>query len=213
MQNFCRAHRENSRDDAKLLDTFLNVLSLIQSTPFCSCHVVQDFQKYFLRRDAMDDREEAIEREKLTLEREKLKLERFKAWWTGMSVLVSVLIGATTIWFGVWTQRKTAELQLEVQRQSAQAQFEIKAAEIAMNTDNPDVTKGKSIALTQLFPNRLTPAFAKQFENEAFAPDEIASKKELLRLLATKPDQRAQIIKDWGRLFPGDQWIAALKQQ
>ena len=43
----------------------------------------------------MDDREEAIEREKL-------RIGRFKAWWTGVSVLVSVLIGASTVTFRVW---------------------------------------------------------------------------------------------------------------
>jgi flagellar biosynthesis/type III secretory pathway M-ring protein FliF/YscJ len=112
----------------------------------------------------------------------------------------------------VWSQKRTAELQLEVQRQAAQAQFEIKAAELAMNTDSPDVTRGKSLALAQLFPGRLPAGFAKQFDAQVFGVEETSSKKELIRLLAEKPQQRARIIKDWLQLFPEDQWANNLKE-
>lgn len=152
----------------------------------------------------MEDHEEVIEKEKLALEKDKLRVERFKAWWTGASVLGSVLIAASTFGFGVWSQHQTA-----------QAQFEIKAAEIALNTENPSATKNKSEVLAQLFPKRLPPEFGKQFNPDQFSePDpeaDIASKKELLKLLAEKPERRAQIIKDWKALFPDDKWVTDLK--
>jgi hypothetical protein len=145
----------------------------------------------------MDDRQEAIEREKL-------KIERFKAWWTGISVVVSVAIGAGTLLFDVWSQNRTAELQ-----------FELKAAEIALNTDNPAITKKKSVVLGQLFPNRLPPEFSKGFdpilvleEDKVHGSDD---KKMLIRLLAERPQQRAQILSDWKQLFPSDQWSIILK--
>lgn len=148
----------------------------------------------------------------LALEKEKLRVERFKAWWTGISVLVSVLIGASTIAVGMWSQKRTAELQLEVQRQAAQAQFAIKAAELAMSADSPDIARGKSLALAQLFPGWLPAGFAQQFDAQVFGSEEAPAKKELIKLLADRPQQRARIIKDWLALFPADEWANNLKQ-
>jgi type II secretory pathway pseudopilin PulG len=116
-----------------------------------------------------------LEEQKLILEREKVKVEKFKAWSTGGSIIISLLIAALTIGFSAWSQYKQAmtqfavqeqqaKAQLELQERQAKAQFELKAAEIVMNTSDPKVTYNKATALLSLFPNRLLSNFAESFD-------------------------------------------------
>jgi hypothetical protein len=131
-----------------------------------------------------------IEYQKLELEREKVRLERFKAWWTGISIIVPLLVAAISISFGMWSQSKQvmvqseiqaqqaklqsdmqaqqANLQAELQNQQARNQFEIKAAEIVMNTEGPLGALRKAKALANLFPDRLPSNFAESFDPEVY---------------------------------------------
>lgn len=132
-----------------------------------------------------------LEKVKIELEREKLKLERFKAWWTGSSIIIPLIVVVITIYFGIWSQREQAKNQFEIQRsqtenqfklqmqqantlselqsQQARSQFEIKAAEIVMNTESPRQAQAKSKALANLFPERLPPNFAASFDPNIYS--------------------------------------------
>jgi hypothetical protein len=119
--------------------------------------------------------EHSLEYEKLELEREKVRLERFKVWWTGISIMVPLLVAAVSISFGMWTQSQQAKLQSEIQAQQAKvqlelqdrqarSQFELKAAEIVMNTETPLGALTKARALANMFPERLPKNFAETFD-------------------------------------------------
>jgi hypothetical protein len=121
-----------------------------------------------------------LERAKVELEGEKLKVEKFKALWTGISIMVPLLVAVITIGFGVWSQMKQsqnqfeiqklqAEIQSELQRQQARSQFEIKAAEIVMNTETPLGAQTKAKALANMFPDRLPSNFAASFDPDSYS--------------------------------------------
>lgn len=148
-----------------------------------------------------------IERRKLDIDQERLRVERFRAWWTGVSIFVPVIVAAASVVIAVWSQRE-----------AARSSFEIKAAEIVMSTDNPYTTHGKAAALAMLFPDRLPANFAKSFDPETFTgalpidEAEFNAKKELLKLLIDRRDaDRRKLLADWKQLFPEDKWVDGLK--
>ena len=73
-----------------------------------------------------------IEREKLNVEKEGIKFERFKLITTSISVCVPLLALFATVFLGIWAQK-----------QKDTNDFNLKAAEITLNTDNPWVTYNK----------------------------------------------------------------------
>ena len=110
-----------------------------------------------------------FEREKLELEREKVKLERFKTWWTGIAIIIPLVVAIVTIGFTSQSQHDQAKLQLELQTQEAKTQFELKAAEIVMNTESPLGAQIKAKALASLFPDRLPKNFAASFDPNLYS--------------------------------------------
>jgi hypothetical protein len=144
----------------------------------------------------------SVERAKLELEREKLAVEKFKAWSGAIAVAAPLLAIAATIGIAVWGQY-----------QKARDDFALKAAEIIMNTDNPDVTYNKARTLAKIFPNHLPPDFAKSFDPGSLSPDEAKSRMELLGLLAAKPEHAKEIVTFWKIMFPDRNWIVEFERQ
>lgn len=138
----------------------------------------------------------AIEREKLVVEREKLLVERYKARWSAIGVAVPLFAVAATVALGIWSQY-----------QKSRDDFALKAAEILLQGDSPDSTKNKAITLQSLFPQQLPSDFAKSFDPAQFGADTIPSQKELLQLMAAKPENAMQILALWRAMFPEDDWI------
>ena len=73
-----------------------------------------------------------------------------------------------------------------------------------MTTDNANVTYGKAKSLKEIFPDLFPKNFAERFDPQQFAVDEDSPKKELMALLAAKPEHSKEIITFWKALFPGD---------
>ena len=155
-----------------------------------------------------------IEKEKLELERvkarieaSKVQLERTKAIWAAVSVAVPILVAAGTIAYGAWSLRRTAE-----------AQFTARAVEIAWTNSGPREVANKMRALADLFGDLLPKELRTRLEN--FNPDKygvrdrtIEPKKELIRLLAERPAQRKQILRDWRALLSKSEdgkWVEEL---
>jgi flagellar biosynthesis/type III secretory pathway M-ring protein FliF/YscJ len=182
----------------------------------------------------------AVEREKLQFERERfnreqeLERERFNhekeqdgtkaseesrrtnltAGTLFVSIFVPLTVAAVTFASASCNQKEQAEAQLKLQEEQANNQFELKAAEIVMTSDNPKITYNKARAMRALFPGHFPPDFAATFNPDEFSSNEagiIQSKKELLNLLAEHPDQRKQIIDTWKQLFPEDEWVKELE--
>src|SRR5262245_50474861 len=71
------------------------------------------------------------------IEREKLDVERQKAWLIGIALRVPLIVDALSMACGTWSQYQQAKLQREAQTRNEQPQFELKAAEIALDERDP----------------------------------------------------------------------------
>lgn len=124
----------------------------------------------------LERRKIEIEEKKIEIEFDRIRIEKIKAWTGSLSTFASLLVVAGTIAIGIWSQYEQAKLQHDIQDRQAKAQFELKAAEIVMSTDNPDVTLNKAKAIQALFPQYLSTNFAESFVPQSFArPDEVAN--------------------------------------
>jgi len=132
-----------------------------------------------------------LERQRLELEKEKLKLERERARWAFLSVFVPLLVLAMTFLANVWIQAK-----------QAQNDFELRAAEIVMDTESPSATRNRAEALAALFPGRLPSGFAGSFDPGLYAGNPpLEPTVELFRQLVAQMDQKQEILALWNEVF------------
>jgi len=117
----------------------------------------------------LEERRVAVEEKKIELEHEKIRTERLRAWYSSFSIFGSLFVVAGTVALGIWSQYEQSKLQHSLQDRQAKAQFELKAAEIVMDTNDPGVTRNKARALQALFPQYLSDNFADSFSADAFA--------------------------------------------
>lgn len=146
-----------------------------------------------------------LERQRILLEQERLKVDRFKAWWTGISILIPLLVAAATMAFNTCSQV-----------QQAQSEFMLQAAEIVTDTSGPVGARNKARALAALFPDRLPESFAnfaEAFDPDLYGGSNISDeknvsdeKKELLRWIIANPEQKEEIVEMWIELFPEQEW-------
>lgn len=149
-----------------------------------------------------DDLKPKMEEQQLALEREKLKVEWFKAWWTGFSILVPLLIAVGTFFYNSQNQREQARVD-----------FKLKAAEIVFNTQGPTEAKNKATAMTTLFPDYLSSDFAENFIPLDYGSPKISSSQiQLITLIIEHPDQRNEIIDMWLKVAPFDKWAEKLRE-
>ncbi|HEX6699533.1 MAG TPA: hypothetical protein VF101_02275 [Gaiellaceae bacterium] len=158
-----------------------------------------------------DDDMLAIERAKLELEERRVRVEERKArqsFLTRLSIFIPAIAAVAAVAGSVYLQHVKAK-----------DDFELKAAEIVMDATGPYEARARAVALREIFPDRLGDHFGGAFDPEhatnraTFNRDQnVASKKELLNLIAAHPDERSQLIATWKRLFPDDVWIRDLEE-
>jgi hypothetical protein len=137
------------------------------------------------------------------LEERKLSLEWYKAWITGGSLLIPLLLGVITL---AWQSKTTAKFKED----EAKSAFELKAADIIFEGDNPRATRNKARALAALFPNKIDKDFANAFKPEEFSGPKYESKLEVFKAAFTKVQTPDEVYRIWSEIFPGDEWIRRL---
>ena len=169
----------------------------------------------------MDPMEREIEDRKLALDERRVQIEERQArhgFWTRLVVLVPVVVALMVFAGGIVTQRLNSRDALTLQEEQAQDSFELKVAEIVMDTESAFGARNRAIAVGELFPDRLGATFARSFDPERASNTQarldnqrVAAKKELLKLIVEHPDERRQVIGTWRQLFPDDEWLRALE--
>jgi hypothetical protein len=164
----------------------------------------------------MDADEIAIEQEKLRLDERRVRVEERKAkqgFLTRVGVVIPLAVALLALAGNVWSEHRAREDRIQAARDA----FELKVADLVMDTTGPFETRGRANAMKQLFPKRLGADFASSFDPEQasdrkkFERDQrVAAKKELLKLLAEHPDDRDQILSTWRQLFPADEWAKGI---
>src|SRR4051794_14772817 len=89
----------------------------------------------------------ALEMQKLDIEREKLAVERHKAKWAAAAVIVPLIAAIFTVALGLY-----------VTHQQSKSQFELKAAEIVMQSKSPEEALGRAKTFIAMFPDKLPPS-------------------------------------------------------
>lgn len=146
------------------------------------------------------------------IENRKLGIEKQKAWLTGGSILLPLVLGS----FGVYLQvrsafklkgqelRKAQELK-ELEFRSA---FELKVAEIVLNSTSPRVGKNKAEALQGLFPNRLPDDFADKLQERILVPTgtqrplAFEHTQILIQMLVDNIGKEREVIGLWRKVYP-----------
>jgi hypothetical protein len=139
-----------------------------------------------------------LEQQRIELERGKLEVEKVKARWTGLSILIPLLVFTITLGTNFYFQN----LQ-------AQREFEIQAAQIVMDTEKPGTIQGKARSLADLFPEYLPDDFATSFNPREFSQPGSTEKQALLRMVYESSDReeiREEVIDLWRQFYPGDNW-------
>lgn len=171
----------------------------------------------------MDADQLRIEEQRLELDERRVALEERKArhdFWTKLGIVVPIFAAALVFAGNLVVQRLQADDAIDAQKRQAADAFELKVAELIMDSEGPYETRGRAVALSQLFPNRVATDFVKNYDPEQatnranFERDQrVASKKELIALLAAHPADSAFIVRTWRQLFPADTWLSLLESR
>jgi hypothetical protein len=148
----------------------------------------QDFQEQKARRD-------------WELRSRELDRDKGNSRWTAISVVVAAVSITVSAVAGGFSIRETARLQHE----SARTQFAIKAAELVLQSDDPEVNANKAARFQLLFPEQKQPSWPKEIGWwKRFATENDDMKLGLAKLLAEQPRERKKIIAAYRKLFDDD---------
>ncbi|MGB4780553.1 hypothetical protein [Candidatus Methylomirabilis sp.] len=142
-----------------------------------------------------------IEQEKLKIEWEKVRVEQSKKWFTSISIFIPLLVVSISLVASSWYEKQKAE-----------ADFRIKAAEIITRFQDPDEMRGRAFILRHLFPDKLPKNFAESFDPSGFRGEtHFTTKIDLLKFIIQNKEHKQEIIQMWKELFPKDTWINGIK--
>lgn len=169
----------------------------------------------------MDDHQADIEKQKLALDERRVQIEERQArhaFWTRLGIVIPVVAALIAFGASVLNQRLDARDALSLQEKKAKDDFELKVAEIVMDSETPFGVRNRAIALGEIFSERLGERFGHNFDPEDASSvkartlnQQLAAKKELLILIAEHPGEREQIVSTWHTLFPDDEWVQTLQ--
>jgi hypothetical protein len=154
------------------------------------------------RRLAVEERridlEERLAAAELESGKGRRKREDRQTWITAATVAVSVFVPLMVAAVAYWSTAANNASQ-------SKRDFELEAARIVLSSESPAAAFRKAKALKALFPEKLAPEFATEFDPRKFESYSTAgSKREVLNLMLAHPGREAQILAWWARLFPAD---------
>ena len=148
-----------------------------------------------------------IEQRKLAIEERRIaNEERQTGGWkpllvaiaTPLAIVGSFVVAGLTIQHENSASNNQADLEISENKKQAELDFDLAAAEIAMNSDSPVGTENRAEALQELFPNRLS-GFADSFVPEEFqsqTPEE-GRHRILESAVLDRPAEAKQLIRAW----------------
>jgi hypothetical protein len=142
------------------------------------------------------------------LERDRLGVERESAIWAAFGTMIPLLTALAALWVSLRNQARQAELQ----HQQAEAQFQLKAAELVVGVTDPHLAHSRAVVLRNLFPQRFPADFEAQFEPGKFTNAIYEDWQTVAKLISEHPENKKMIAETWLKIFPGDPKIAAMGQ-
>jgi hypothetical protein len=133
-----------------------------------------------------------------------MSLERLKAKLTALSVFVTAASILGSVGIAAFTFHQSEKLQKE----TADTQFALKAADIVLQSDDPEVNANKAARFQNLFPGRVSTDWS-DFDWKKYAEESDDMKLQLAKLLVERPSQCKQIIAMYRTLFQSDPTVQA----
>jgi hypothetical protein len=129
-----------------------------------------------------------LEMKKLSLESERLILEQSKARWTAASVIGPFVVAAVTVMFSTYTQLRQADIE-----------FQTKAIELILQTDDANDAIGRARMIGSLFPERV-----QGYSDRLPGPSgtDSTARRELVRLATAKATSAADVVRVWNAIYP-----------
>ncbi len=153
----------------------------------------------------LDEEKLVLERQRLELDERRVKVSFWNSVISAAGIAIPLLVAAISL--GVQVRNRNRQDKLL---------FQAKAAEIAMNTDNPEAARNRARAVAALFPEHLNRDFANQFDPEVFrgsAPREGGKEAmvEFFKTAASGAKTPAECAELWMKIFPRDTWAEGIK--
>jgi hypothetical protein len=157
--------------------------------------------------------ETAAEQQRLKMEQTKLDQEKSAAHSTALLSSLPLLAAIGTLVYSIWSFRTQIAQQSRLQNETAQLQFQMKAAEIAFaGSRTPEAVHNRAKALKTLFGDRLPADFATKFDPTLVGGNkEVAEAKQFfLELLLKHPERSGETADLWDALF-NEEWMKRVK--
>jgi hypothetical protein len=154
---------------------------------------------------AVEERRIDLEERLATVELESGGRRRTHEGIKAASVFVPLMVAALAYWSTSSNEASQSKHDSELAAAQSRRDFELEAARIVLNAETPAAAFRKAKALKALFPGKLSPSFADEFDPSVFETYSTAgSKREVLGLMLAHPGDELQILAWWARLFPAD---------
>jgi hypothetical protein len=130
------------------------------------------------------------------LERQRVDLERQKMKWSAIALGIPLLVAAVSFAATVVGQAR-----------QARAQFQLKAAELVINTDDPFMAESRARALLELFPDQMGPTFGERFAGDNYMGTNFNDRIKIAAQVIEHPEKRDEILRTYLRVFENDAWL------
>jgi hypothetical protein len=174
--------------------------------------------------DDLETKKYLLEVRKADIEEQKARDARSLAKWTAAAIFVPLILGFASLYW-----------QARLQGLQSKVSFQLKAAEVVLDSKSTRAGEDRAKALRELFPDYVPVEFSKAFASNNFRLPGLAyqeKKLELFRMLASNLDHRravfeayamvyadegnvlTEFIDKWKNAYPNDtQWVGEFVQQ
>jgi len=158
-------------------------------------HIDGEKSKFDLDRERLrlDQQKLDLERERLELERRKSQLDLRQSRLTAFAIFVPLLVAMGSIAISLRAFTKEAALQ----REQARNQFDMTAAQIVVNNNDPDLAYSKAKVLSELFPGRFSPEWIERFNPKTYCMPAFDDRITFAKLAIEHPDERKSLVSLW----------------
>lgn len=140
-----------------------------------------------------------LEKRRADIEDRKADIEEEKARWTALSILVPVVLGFATLYWQARTAYKLKEIE-----------WELKAAEVVLNSKSTKAGEERLRALRMLFPHRIDQKFTEAFDENAFKLPGMAyqeKKLELFKAMSANPEKSKEIFRLYAMFYADEDLV------
>jgi hypothetical protein len=156
----------------------------------------------------LENRKVALAQETLDVQKDKNRDDKRREW-TALVLTAFGAVAAALKYFGDQTKaREDERIRRKELMQQQENALQLKVLELAMAGDSPGVVANRLKVITSLVPGAKMRSVDKEEWSAWGFGTSVRRRETLLSLLAAASvDRRNEILEDWHRAFPNDNWV------